>query len=187
MKFKTDRINKAEVSLILSSLSFIIMVLVLYKTYTRPQVAYVRSQDLIYKYNGMQEAQQKYNAKTRQWEIRIDTLKNEYEQLVNEYRAKSDQWSEKQRQQREEQLKRKRQQLKKYQESVEQKAKKEDREITQGVLNQVNSFAKKYAREHGYDVILATTKTGNVLYGDDKLDITEHMLSELNKEYKGVE
>jgi outer membrane protein len=58
-----------------------------------------------------------------------------------------------------------------------------DLEITQKVLNQINSFVKVYAQKNGYKLIIGTTEDGNLMYADETLDITDDVLSELNIKY----
>lgn len=71
-----------------------------------------------------------------------------------------------------------------YNEAVTSKYKEEEDKMLQGVLNQVNSFVEKYGKEKGYDIILGTTLSGSMLYGENTMDITDEVLAELNKNYQ---
>ena len=55
--------------------------------------------------------------------------------------------------------------------------------MTQGVLSQINSLAQQYGKEHGFDLILSTTQSGSILYGDDAIDLTKDLLATLNRNY----
>jgi outer membrane protein len=43
---------------------------------------------------------------------------------------------------------------------------------------------EEYGKENGYDLILGTTTSGNILYGTEKKDITEQVLNALNNAYE---
>jgi outer membrane protein len=77
------------------------------------------------------------------------------------------------------------QQFLQYQQAIDEKIQEEDSKMMQEVLNQVNSFVESYALQNDYDLILGTTMSGNVLFGDKSLDITDALLAELNSHYKG--
>src|SRR5687767_14148236 len=52
-----------------------------------PKIAYVRSADLIYDYEGMKEAQQKQQEKTNSLKSRLDTLQLDFQRAVNKYNS----------------------------------------------------------------------------------------------------
>ena len=54
----------------------------------------------------------------------------------------------------------------------------------QALTDTIQSFAKSYAKQKGYDFILCKSSgIDNVLYADDKYDITMEVVSALNKRY----
>jgi outer membrane protein len=147
-------------------------------------IAYIRSSELIYKYTGMIEAHQLYEAKATSWKANVDTLQAKFQRDVDQYNREISKLNYKERQSREESLKKEQNNLVNYSKAIEQKAKEEEEKITQGVLNQVNSFIESYGKEHGYDIILGTTLSGNLLYGNKKLDITDKVLKAINENYQ---
>ncbi len=52
------------------------------------------------------------------------------------------------------------------------------------LLVKVKGFVNSYGKEHGYTYILGSNEAGSVLYGDEKLDITQEVLTALNENYK---
>ena len=76
--------------------------------------------------------------------------------------------------------------LQQYSKRIEQLMQGEDAQMTEEVLGQINGFVETYGRENGYDLILGTTQTGNLLYGREALDITEELLEALNRDYNPV-
>ncbi|MBE0648865.1 MAG: OmpH family outer membrane protein [Bacteroidales bacterium] len=51
------------------------------------------------------------------------------------------------------------------------------------LLDTVNTFLARYNKEFGYDYILAYRMAGEILTANDKLDITQQVIDQLNKEY----
>jgi outer membrane protein len=152
--------------------------------YSTPKIAYVRSADLVDKYMGMMEAKNIYKDKMAQWKSNVDTLQNDYQRSVSKYNLEVSGLSKVQRSEREELLKKQEYNIRQYMSALDQKAQEEDDRMTQGVLNQINSYVKEYGEGKGYDVILGLTLHGNVLYGKEAIDITDEVLKGLNDSFK---
>ena len=149
-----------------------------------PRIAYVRSAVLVNSYLGMKEAQNLYQEKMSKWKSNIDTLRNDYQQAINKYNQEVKSLSVKEKQEREIYLRKQEDNLRQYAGTLEQKATEEDRKMSEGVLNQINSYVKEYGEKQGYDLILGITRDGNILYGKEAIDITDEVLKGLNDSYK---
>jgi outer membrane protein len=178
--------NKSFLALAMSGLALLLSSLVLVRDLTKSDIVYVRSTELISNYHGMKEAQAGFEKKREVWKSNIDTLEYSFQQAVNRYNSEFSQLTGKQRQEREEKLNIQRSNLLKYSESLNVKAREEEEKMTQAVLDQVNSFVEEYGQKKGYTVILGTTLTGNLLYGEKSRDITQELLEELNASYTGA-
>ncbi|MCG8327772.1 MAG: OmpH family outer membrane protein [Chitinophagales bacterium] len=73
---------------------------------------------------------------------------------------------------------------------LEERAKNDQEELlqnsekmTQGGLDQINHFIKKYAETNDYDLIIGATALGNILYGSDVIDITDELIQAMNESY----
>lgn len=150
-------------------------------------IAFVRSQDLVYQYKGMIEAQSKFDLQKQQWQSNIDTLKLDYQRSLNNFQASFETLTEDDKANKQVLLEQQYNNVFQYVEGINQKMKQEEETILQGVLNQVNAYAQEYAKENGYDLILGTTMSGSILYGTDAIDITKPLLEKLNLHYNGVE
>jgi len=51
------------------------------------------------------------------------------------------------------------------------------------VISKVRKFIDTYGEENGYDFIYGKNESGNVLYGNKELDITDDILKALNTSY----
>lgn len=149
------------------------------------KVAYVRSQDLVYAFDGMKEMQLKFQEKSKTWEANIDTLKMEYQKSVTDYQQQMNQLSVEERADRENLLYMQQNNLAQYAENIKIKAQEEENEMLEGVLNQVNTFVEDYGQKNNYDLILGTTMSGSILYGNDVIDITQEIITAINNDYNG--
>ncbi len=156
-----------------------------YQLLTEPKIGYVRSHDMIYRYEGTKRAQARFQQKSQQWQARVDTLKMEYRKALHEYQANKSKLSASEQKSIEERLQQQRMQLQQYAGTIEKRSQEEDEQRMQEVLNQVNSYVKEYAKKHNYDIVYGTTMSGNILYGKDQYDITDDILKYLNKKYGG--
>jgi outer membrane protein len=153
----------------------------------QPKIGYVNSGDLVNNYIGMKEARNLYQNKSQLWQSTIDTLKLDFNKAVHTYQFELVSLSQEEKKSKERALQQMQQNVLQYSAAIQEKAKQEDEKITQGVLNQVNSFVQEYGQKHGYDVILRTTLSGSLLYGKDKIDITQEIINALKKYQLGVE
>lgn len=153
--------------------------------FLQKKVAYVRSQELIYQYEGTKEAMAKFNNQKQQWQANVDTLKVNFQRAVKNYQSEYDQLTSEQRQRTEKSLSAQEQQLNNYSKAIANKIDQQDDESMQAVLNQINAFIEQYSVDNGYDIVMGTTLSGSVLYGNTALDITEDILKELNQNYLG--
>ena len=138
--------------------------------FTRPRLAFVRSEQLVNEYMGMKEARIAFQAKHKQWQNNLDTLKA---QLRQKHQSKASpalvQAAE--------------QNIRQYAAAMEQMTETEDQKMTQSVLDQINSYVDQYGKAQGYDLIFGTTTSGNILYGREGIDVTAEVLAALNKQY----
>jgi outer membrane protein len=153
--------------------------------FAQKKIVYVRSYDLIEKYQGTLEARKNFAKRQTQMQANVDSLRMDFERSRNEYIRVAAALSASVRVEREKILTQQQQQFLQYQQAIDEKIQEEDSKMMQEVLNQVNSFIEGYALRNGYDLILGTTMSGNVLFGDKALDITDELLVEINDHYKG--
>lgn len=165
--------------------SLLASVLGVYNFFTKPKIGYVRSYDLVNNYLGTKEGMANLSSKTEGWKANVDTLTLNFQAAVNKFNVEASSLNTSGREQMEAALSAKREELINYSREIEEKTQEENDKLMQGVLNQINSYVEQYGQSNGYDVILGTTISGNVLYGQKHLDITEDILRGLNEDFKG--
>ncbi len=150
-----------------------------------PKIAFIRSDELLNKYKGMQEAKAKFEEKAKGWQATSDTLKSSFEAALKTYEKASATMSASARVQKEQELRSRQEEYGRYAQALNQQAEQEDKKLTENVLAQVNAFLKVYGEKHGYDVIFGANGGGSIVHGRDVYDITDEVLIELNLQYEG--
>lgn len=176
---------KTNIALTAGLLSFALSLTLFIDSQFEDRIAYVRSSELVYGYIGMKEAQNRYEEKAEIWQANVDTLQKEFQLAVSKYTADVASLSDVDKERRKKTLSVQQENLVGYSKALNSKAKEEDEKTTQAVLNQINSFVEEYGTQNGYNVILGTTLSGSLLYGDDAIDITEEILDAMNRAYTG--
>jgi outer membrane protein len=131
-------------------------------------VKYINPNKLLQGYHGAVAQHELFQAKTRDWQLRVDSLGTELQALGKAPAATRAA---------------KEQQLLRYREAIEQQAQRENQRLTQAVLAEINAYIKQYGKEKGYTFILGATESGNIVYAADGTDITEEVLKGLNAQY----
>ncbi|EAY24030.1 OmpH family outer membrane protein [Microscilla marina] len=149
-----------------------------------PTIAYVRSAYLVEKYLGVKEAQRHYQKKLASWQVSSDTLQHKLQATLKFYQNQQATLSEAQRKQLMVEIQRRRADLDRYQLNMQTKVKEEEGRLFGGALKQINSFVEQYAKDKGYEIVLGTTESGNLMYASHAYDITDEVLTALNKNYQ---
>lgn len=173
----------ARIALVCALISLIASIVLFVAGGRRTKIGYVRTTELIYGFAGMKEAHEAYEKKRQEWQSLLDSLNADYQTSLSAYTTEHAALSATAQTEREGLLRKQKENLDGQRMALETRIREEDQRMTQGVLNQVNSMTQQYGKEHGYDLILATTQSGNILYGDVGIDITKELLEVLNRNY----
>lgn len=147
------------------------------------KVGFVKTQELVYQYEGMKEAHEAYKNKRTELESGLKEEQDRLNQMYQDYQTNKSTWSETKIQQTEMQMQTLQYQLQGQQQKVEEEAAAYDQSLTDGVLKQIEAKVKEFAEREGYDIIHGTSN-GEVLYGKESMDLTDEILKELNTTYK---
>lgn len=69
------------------------------------------------------------------------------------------------------------------QEKFKQQLEEQRLEGLETINKEIAEIVESYAKSKGFQFVLATEGTKTVIYGNDKLDITQEVLTELNRIY----
>lgn|SRR5690606_9241225 len=149
----------------------------------KDEIVYVDAVRLLNGYKGMESARRELEARTGTLRANLDTLRNELEGRIKEYEATSAKLTMKEKALMEELIATKQEQFVNYQNVVAERLQKEDKDLTAKVLGRVNDYIREYGEDHGYEIIMAATQYGNIVYAEKEKDITDSILDGLNGEF----
>jgi outer membrane protein len=178
--------NNGKLSVILATLALIgVGIIGAVQWKKKEKVAYIDNNELVLKYQGMIDARKQLETKNKILQGNIDTLASEFQTELKKYERERAKMSDKERKLAEELLNNKQQQAINYRDAIQKKAKEEESKLTMEVLGRLNEQIKAYGKAQGYTFIFGATNVGNIIYADKVNDITEEILTEVNKAYTG--
>jgi outer membrane protein len=149
----------------------------------RQPIAFVRSAYLLDNYRGMKDVLAKYNAEQMLQRQEVDSLQMHITSLQEQLKKEKRILAPHVLREKEQSLQYIMQRLSELTQVLTPKAQADKEALMQGALNQINFCVEQYAKENGIVLVLGVTLDGNILYGEDYLDITEEVLAESNKKY----
>jgi outer membrane protein len=158
-------------------------VLYFYNSASKKQIAFIRSAYLLENYRGMKDVLAKYNAELMRQQLEIDSLQLYFAYLQEQLKNQRQSLPAPVLREKEQSLQHTMHRLSTLTHELTPKAQTDKERLMQGALNQINFCVEQYAKENSISLVLGVTLEGNVLYGEDYLDITEEVLTELNKKY----
>ncbi len=144
------------------------------------RLAYVNSAVLVESYEGTKLAREKLNAESNILAMRLDTLRMEFEEIQKIYMEEESTMSKKEKELQIELLRTKGSQVEGYQNMMIDKVRERESKVMSEIRNHIDSKIKSYAQERGYVLILGANGTGNVVYGDQSIDITQELVQLVN-------
>lgn len=153
--------------------------------FKRKKIAVVQLQQLVYEFQGMKSATEKYTAKINKWSTQADSMENTLRALVDEMKMDSININKVKLNQDHQKFYFLQKSYYEYRQKTEQKAQQEDKSMTEGVMNQVNNYIKAFAQQEGYDVIISNTQMQNIGYVNEASDVTKQLIEFANKKYEG--
>lgn len=153
----------------------------LYFSHRPPKLAYVESAKVLDSYKEMQAARLRYQQQVSAWQANLDSLKVTVQGEVDAYNQVRTQLSPAQRQVREDRLVQRQQQYYGYRKAIKQQSATEEARVTEEVVRKADKLMKQYGREQGYDLVLAATEAGTVVYGREGADLTSEVIKFINK------
>lgn len=149
-------------------------------------LAYVEVDSLLTQYEFCIKEKAALEAKSKQYEAQINAKMSQFQKASVDFQQKVQSGaftSQTQGEAAQQRLIRLQQEGAKLQQDVQQRMLKAQEKFNKTLRDSVQSFLKDYNREKHYDMIIS--KQGdNVLYANDKLDITKEVVDGLNKRFK---
>jgi Skp family chaperone for outer membrane proteins len=150
------------------------------------KTAVVQMDQLVYEFKGMKEASSDYGRKLDIWKRESDSLEQQLRGLYQQLREDSIRQDHRRLRQDLARFALLRRSYAEHAQNSQQHAEEKDREMTLGVINQLNEHIKNYAELQGYTVVLCNNgQQPSVGYAAGQADITKEVLAYANARYEG--
>ena len=171
----------------ISAIVIVLVVAVGYLFYAqnaqKEDVVYIDVNVLMADYEGMKDAKKEFEAKSKIWQANVDSLISDFQNELKVYEKERSGMTKKENELKQELLRNKQQQVGNYQQAIQRQSEEEDAKLSGEVVNEVNAYIKAYGENHHYKIIIGANSSGNVLYAQEGVDITQDVLKGLNESY----
>jgi outer membrane protein len=148
-------------------------------------IVYVNSDTLLSKYDYAKDITARLESKGKSAQSDIASRGQAFQREVAEYQKNMGTLSADQRQTTEARLQKEQQSLQTYQQNATAEFQNSQATENGKLYDKIADFAKSYAKEKGYKMVLTYSKANpTVLYGDPSLDVTADVLKKLNDAYE---
>ena len=166
----------------------IIVFLVFLTSCNQTKIAYVDIQEIMKEYKGTKETEEALKAKQEKLGAELDSLIIGWQTRAQSFDKEAAKLSPNVRGERQQMLMQEQQAIRQHQQDLQLQLQKEGEESVKAITKAIDSFVQGYAKTKGYNFVLGTSDdTKAVLFADKEADITEDVLLQLNKSYKGKE
>jgi outer membrane protein len=147
------------------------------------KIGYIDSQRIFAEYRDTQEAEKVYKKEVEQWKAQAGTKEQEIAKLQEELRAQSLMLSEEKQKEKKLEIDKKVEEYQRFMAETfgdEGIAAKRNRELTQPIVEKINKILERLSEEDGYTLVFDIANA-NIVYAKKEFDLTERVLTELNK------
>jgi len=149
------------------------------------KVGYIDSGKILEKYMGTGDLVKQFDKEVADWRETATTLRSEIDALYSELSSQQLMLSEEAKAKKREEIARKEQEYQSFVQEIwgaEGKAVKRRDELTKPVVEKIDKILERLGSEEGYAMIFDISE-GSVVYAKEKLDLTDLVLEELNREF----
>jgi outer membrane protein len=150
----------------------------------KAEIVYINTDTLLTKYEYSKDMVKRLEDKSNAAKSDLQSKGAAFQREVADYQKAQSTLSADQRQSTEQRLQRKQQELQQYQQNAGAELQNAQGDEQAKLFDKIASFAKTYAKEKGYKIVLTTSRaTPTVLAGDPSLDVTADVVKRLNELY----
>jgi outer membrane protein len=160
----------------------LILVLTISSCQEQQKIAFVDNAKVVNEYQKKKDFEEKFKSKIENFNKKADSLQQAIQVEAQLFQSRAAKMSQGKAEEEYQVLLQKKQ-MQDYQLNNEEKQlQAEGQKEIDTLVKQVKAFIKDYGKSNGYTFILGANEAGSVLYGADAKDVTEIVLTELNKE-----
>jgi outer membrane protein len=150
----------------------------------KAEIVYVNSDTLIHNYEYAKDMGKRLQDKGKSANDDVVSKKQAFQRQVGDYQKGAATMSADQRAGEEQKLQRKGQEIQAYEQNATAQFQQESQSEQAKLYDKIADFAKAYAKEKGYKLVLTFSKANpTVLFGDPSLDVTADVVKKLNDLY----
>ena len=149
------------------------------------KTAYVDTSKLLDEYVEARDIEAKYKAKSEEMGKELDAAVEKFKAEAMSFRENAQSKGQAWAQQKGMELRQREEQLGMAQQAMLQQLQKESGTEMDTLVKSIKKYIKEYGKEKGYSYIYGTGEAATILYAEDKYDITDELIKELNDKYKG--
>lgn len=168
----------------MKKISVLFVIAVLTVSCTQTKIGYVDVQEVMKAYDAAQFIEEELKLEQETITKSLDSLMAPFQTKVQEFYKNQASMSSSKRQAIEQELQQENQQLQQQQQQVQQYLQQKGLAEIEALTKKIDSTVGAYASANSYQMIMATQATGQVIYGDDSVNITETVIDILNAEYE---
>jgi len=147
-------------------------------------IVFINQDTLLSKYDYAKDVNKSIQEKGKAAQNDVGSRQQAFQRQVAEYQKNANTMPADQRQTTEQRLQREQQDLQGYQQNATAQFQSDQAAQAGKVYDKIAEFAKTYAKEKGYKLVLFYSKANpTVLYGDQSLDVTADVIKRLNEAY----
>ena len=147
-------------------------------------IVFVNQDTLLAKYEYAKDINTKLQGKSKSTETDVMSRRQAFQRDVAAYQGSANTMSADQRATTEQRLQRKQQEQQQYEQAASAELQNAQGTEANKLYDKIADFAKVYAKEKGYKMVLTYSKANpTVLYGDNTLDVTADVTKRLNEAY----
>jgi len=147
------------------------------------KIGYVDVERLKTEFKEFVEAQEKFNRQLAIWQSQADTLQKEFIAMQEELERQSALLTEAKRMEKQQQIIAKQREYQEFASKIlgpEGEAVRRERELSKPLIDKINAVIQLVAIRDGYSFILDSSG-GDVLYAKEEMDLTDEVLTQLNR------
>ncbi|HEU0136776.1 MAG TPA: OmpH family outer membrane protein [Flavobacterium sp.] len=148
------------------------------------KTAYVDTNKLLEEYTEAKDIDAKYKNKADEMGKELEAEAARFKADAAAFEQKARQLGQVWAQQNSGPLQQRQQQLQYAQQAMLQQLQQESGVEMDTLVKSIKTFIKDYGKKNGYDYIYGTGEAATVLYAEEKYDITDELIKELNSKYK---
>lgn len=162
----------------------LIIVAVLVMSCSQTKIGYVDVQEVMQGYDAAQAVESALKLEQESMSASVDSLMGPFQEKVQEFYKNQANMSASKRQAEEQALQQESQQLQQQQQQIQQYLQQKGASEIQALTQKIDSTVGAYAAGNNFQMIVATQGSGQVMYGDESLNITEAVIDLLNASFE---